>query len=203
MSEITINGITIDPIKQNRALRDAGLVAEDASESDHILIQTAEPLTAEQRAELAGIDVEMQEYVSDNTYLAAFPPEDLDRVRALPFVSWADVYSRVFKIPPPLLPRSADTGNVRSLADHEPHPDRRLERVDLLLHPGIEAGPDLVARVAAAARVEPDAVAVTPGKLRITTSVGQLPGTGENRRDPRDPPGAATASSSTTWPGRS
>ena len=144
MSEITINGITIDPIKQNRALRDAGLVAEDASESDHILIQTAEPLTAEQRAELAGIDVEMQEYVSDNTYLAAFPPEDLNRVRALPFVSWADVYSRVFKIPPPLLPRSADTGSVRSLADHEPHPDRRLERVDLLLHPGIEAtpGPD-------------------------------------------------------------
>lgn len=175
MSEITINGITIDPIQQNRALRDAGLVAEDASESDHILIQTAEPLTAEQRAELAGLDVRMQEYVSDNTYLAAFPPADLNRVRALPFVSWADVYSRVFKIPPPLLPRSADAGNVRSLADHEPHPDRRLERVDLLLHPGIEASTDLVARVAVAARVEPDAVAVTPGKLRITTSVGQLP----------------------------
>jgi serine protease AprX len=175
MSDITINGITIDPIKQNRALRDAGLVAEDASESDHILIQTAEPLTAEQRAELEGVDVRMQEYVSDNTYLAAYPPEDLSRVRALPFVDWADVYSRVFKIPPPLLPRSADTGDVRSLADHEPHPDRRLERVDLLLHPGIGAGPDLIARVAAAARVEFDAVAVTPGKLRITTSVGQLP----------------------------
>ena len=44
-------------------------------------MSTAEPLTAEQRAELAGIDVEMQEYVSDNTYLAAFPPADLDRVR--------------------------------------------------------------------------------------------------------------------------
>jgi hypothetical protein len=175
MSEITINGITIDPIKQDRALRDAGLVAEDASESDHILIQTAEPLTAEQRAELEGLEVRMQEYVSDNTYLASFPPEDLHRLRDLPFVSWADVYSRVFKIPPPLLPRSADTGDVRSLADHEPHPDRRLERVDLLLHPGIGAGPDLIARVAAAARVEPDAVAVTPGKLRITTSVGQLP----------------------------
>jgi serine protease AprX len=175
MSAITINGITVDPIKQSRALRDAGLAAEDASESDHILIQTAEPLTQEQRAQLAGIDVEMQEYVSDNTYLAAFPPADLDRVRALPFVSWADVYSRVFKIPPSLLSRSADTGSVRSLADTAPHPDRTLERVDLLLHPGVEAGPALIERVAAAARVEPDAVAVTPGKLRITTSVGQLP----------------------------
>ncbi|MBT2596860.1 S8 family serine peptidase [Arthrobacter sp. ISL-72] len=175
MSEITINGITIDPIKQNRALRDAGLVAEDASESDHILIQTADPLTAEQRAELAGINVDMQEYVSDNTYLAAYPPQDLNQVRELAFVRWADVYSRVFKIPPPLLPRSADAASIRSLAHHQPHPDRRLQRVDLLLHPGLEAGPDLIARVAAAARVERDAVGVTPGKLRITTSMDQLP----------------------------
>lgn len=175
MSSMTINGITMDPSKQSQALLEAGLVAADASESDHILIQTTTPLTPAQREQLAGIDVKTLEYVSDNTYLAGFPSTDLERVRAMPFVSWADVYSHIFKIPPPLLSHAVDTASVASLADTTPHPSRKPKRVDLLLHEGVEANTNLIGRIAAAAKIEPDAVTVTGTKLRITTTMGQLP----------------------------
>lgn len=175
MTAITINGITVDPTAHSRAWRIAGLHAEDASASDHILLQTADPLTPSQREQLADVDVDVQEYVSENTYLAGFPPADLERVRALPFVTWADVYSRVFKIPPALLADAVDPARIESLADMTPHPANKFERVDLLLHPGVDADPGLIGRVAEAARVEPDAIAVTPTKLRVTTAAGNLP----------------------------
>jgi len=69
MARITINGISIDPVAQGAALSTAGLVAADASQSNYILIQTAAPMTAAERAELTALGVEIQAYVSDNTYL--------------------------------------------------------------------------------------------------------------------------------------
>lgn len=176
MAPITINGITVDPQAQRPALAAAGLEAADASGSDHLLIQTSEPLRSADRQSLADLDVQVQEYVSENTYLARYPGTDLAAIRALPFVAWADVYLRVFKIPPTLLPRGVDPGNLAMLADDSPNPNRVLSRVDVLLHPAVEPTTDLVAQVAAAARVEPSAVIVTPTKLRITTQTGQLPG---------------------------
>ncbi len=40
----------------------------------------------------------IHEYVPDDTYLCGFQPTDLDAVRALPFVAWADVDFKGFKI---------------------------------------------------------------------------------------------------------
>src|SRR6478752_1815140 len=174
MAPITINGITVDPEAQRPMLAAAGLEAPDASGSDHLLIQTTEPLRAAQRRALADLGVDVQEYVSENTYLARYPESDLDAIRALPFVTWADVYLRVFKIPPTLLPRGIDPGNLMALADESPNPNRVLNRVDVLLHPGVEPTQELVDRMAAAARVEPSAVIVTPTKVRVTTQAGQL-----------------------------
>ena len=174
MAPITINGITVDPEAQRPMLAAAGLEAPDAAGSDHLLIQTTEPLRAAQRRTLADLGVDVQEYVSENTYLARYPESDLDAIRALPFVTWADVYLRVFKIPPTLLPRGIDPGNLMALADESPNPNRVLNRVDVLLHPGVEPTQELVDRMAAAARVEPSAVIVTPTKVRVTTQAGQL-----------------------------
>ncbi len=175
MAPITINGITVDPAAQRRVLADAGLEAADASNSDHLLIQTSEPLRAADRASLTDLGVQVQEYVSENTYLAQYPGSDLAAIRALPFVTWADVYLRVFKIAPTLLPQGIDPGNLARLADTTPNPSRVPTRVDVLLHPGIEPTTDFVAQVAAAARIEPSAVIVTPTKVRVTTQAGQLP----------------------------
>ena len=96
----------------------------------------------------------MQEYVSENTYLARYPGTDLAAIRALPFVAWADVYLRVFKIPPALLAAGRRPGQPGMLADVSPNPNRVPSRVDVLLHPDVEPTTDLVAQVAAAARVD-------------------------------------------------
>ena len=105
MALITINGVSLDPVAQSDALRAARLESPDASESNYVLIQTSEPLSEEQQQELARLGVEIQEYVPENTYLCRYGPSDLDAIRALPFVVWADVYLEGFKIAPSLRPR--------------------------------------------------------------------------------------------------
>lgn len=174
MAPITINGITVDPEAQQPLLAAVGLAAADAAGSDHLLIQTAEPLRAADRQSLTDLGVQVQEYVSANTYLAEYPGTDLGPIRALPFVTWADIYLRVFKIPPTLLAPGVDPGNLAMLADASPNPNRVPSRVDVLLHPGVAPTEALVARVAAAARVDPSAVTVTPTKLRVLTQTGLL-----------------------------
>lgn len=174
MAPITINGITVDPEAQQPLLAAVGLEAADAAGSDHLLIQTAEPLRAADRQSLTDLGVQVQEYVSANTYLAEYPGTDLGPIRALPFVTWADIYLRVFKIPPTLLAPGVDPGNLAMLADASPNPNRVPSRVDVLLHLGVAPTEALVARVAAAARVDPSAVTVTPTKLRVLTQTGLL-----------------------------
>ena len=175
MAPISINGITVDPAAQGQALQAAGLQAVDAANSDHILVQTAGPLEPSQRSELADLGVQVQEYVSDNTYLADYPGTDLAQIRALGFVTWADVYLRVFKIAPALLPDGTGRSDVHALADLAPRAAATDEHVDLLLHPGVEATPALITQVAQAAGVPEDEITVTPHKLRLPTTSGRLP----------------------------
>ncbi|SDO53125.1 Subtilase family protein [Nakamurella panacisegetis] len=175
MAVISINGITVDPAQQAQELRTAGLEAVDAAESDHILIQTDAPLDPSQKAALADLGVQIREYVSENTYLADYPGTDLTRIRDLDFVTWADVYLRVFKIAPALLPDGTGRSDVRALAELAPGVDGRDEQVELLLHPGVDPTPELVSDVAQAAGVPADEVVVTPHKLRLPTTSGRLP----------------------------
>ena len=175
MAPMNINGITVDPARQGQALRAAGLQAVDASGSDHILIQTDAPLEPAQRTQLADLGATVQEYVSDNTYLADYPGTNLAQIRDLGFVTWADVYLRVFKIAPALLPDGTGNSDVHALADLAPNAGAKDEQVDLLLHPGVDPTPELVSEVAAAAGVPVDEVTVTPNKLRLPTTSGRLP----------------------------
>jgi serine protease AprX len=139
MARITINGITLDPLARPEALIAAGLRSTDASTSDHILIQTGEPLGGEQRAQLTDAGVEIQEYVPESTYLCRYAPADLERIRALPFVTWADVYFRGFKIAPSLRP--AGPAPATSLLASQPRrsQSRVLHQVDVVLHDGVDA----------------------------------------------------------------
>src|SRR3954447_5495746 len=63
MALITINGVSLDPQAQAVGLQAAGLEAATAADSDYVLIQTQAPLTPVQKQELAGLGVEIQEYV--------------------------------------------------------------------------------------------------------------------------------------------
>src|ERR1700730_4161932 len=102
MARITINGVSLDPTSSASAM--AGITSADASQSDYVLVQTVSPLTPDQQAELTRIGVVIQEYVSENTYLCSYKPADLSAIRHLPYVTWANVYLRGFKIPPTLRP---------------------------------------------------------------------------------------------------
>lgn len=168
MALITINGISLDPIAQGRALQAAGLQSPDAPSSQYLLIQTAAPLQPEQQARLADLGVIVHEYVSPNTYLCAHDGADLAAIRSLAFVVWADVYLRGFKVAAKLRAPGARTLSlVQPLSTRSrstiPH------TVDVVFHDGVDTNdPALRAEVAAAARVDKDTLPIGRQKVRLT-----------------------------------
>jgi hypothetical protein len=171
MAKITINGVTVDPMAQGPALAAANLVARDASGSNYVLIQTKWPLTKPEKAALAALEAVVLEYVPENTYLCQYQPTNLDAIRALPNVDWANVYMKGFKVSPALSAETpADARGLHELemAD-EPPPTFSTDpkTVDIVFHKGV--APDVVReRVAAAARADARDVAVSGQKIRLT-----------------------------------
>src|SRR5919197_1002841 len=176
MALITINGISLDPVAQSDALKAARLESPDASRSNYVLIQTSGPLTDEQKEELARLGAEIQEYVPDNTYLCRYAPSDLDAIRALPFVVWADLYLEGFKIAPSLraAPPAAATSVLPAAVPRSP--SRKPREVDVVLHDDVDPSAEPVReQLAAAAGVDPDELQVGRRKLRLTVQEGELP----------------------------
>jgi hypothetical protein len=120
MAKITINGISLDPTAQAMGLDSAGLHSVDSSASNYVLIQTKAPLNRAQKEELRGLGVEILEYVPVATYVCHYPSSDLDAIRALPYVEWANVYLERFKVAPQLLTPSGKTAAADLLADNSP-----------------------------------------------------------------------------------
>src|SRR5258708_649488 len=112
MARITINGVSLDPASPAPAV--AALSRADSSTSNYVLVQSSAPLTEQQKTELNGLGIVIQEYVSENSYLCGYKPTDLSAVRALPFVAWAGIYHRGFKLPPTLRPQvsAAQVANI-------------------------------------------------------------------------------------------
>ena len=73
MSIISINGNSLDP--NAPTLRAFNLVQDTAKSSNYILVQTNSPLTKEIKKGLAEKHVEIQEKVSEDTYLCRYTPE--------------------------------------------------------------------------------------------------------------------------------
>ena len=84
MATITVNGNTINPEVTD-------YVSQDAKGYDFIYIQGYHDLSIEEKRQLAEMEVEIQEYVAEHTYLCRYTPEDLERFRALPFVRTANM----------------------------------------------------------------------------------------------------------------
>jgi hypothetical protein len=169
-----INGISLDPVAQSEALRAARLEPRDASHSDYVLIQTHGPLNEEQKQELAGLGVEIQEYVPESTYLCRYGPSDLDAIRALPFVVWAGVYLQGFKIAPSLRPAPPDPAGSVLPTTVPRSPSRQPREVDVVLHDDVD--PDAVKQeLAAAAGVDADQLQLGRRKVRLTVQQGELP----------------------------
>ena len=167
MARITINGISFDPLA-GAGDAHAAPPGGDASQSNYILIQTSGPLTSEQKEQLTDSGVAIHEYISGDSYLCEFRGTDLDRIRSLPFVAWADIYPPGFKVSP-----SLRAGDARYSTDLLRRPPERSEsrephEVDVVLHDDVDPGSaDVRARVAAAAHLDLDNLRIGRHKLRF------------------------------------
>jgi hypothetical protein len=160
MSVITINGNSFDPA--GNAVHAFGLESVDASQSNYILIQTSGgPLKREQKEALREKDVKIHEYVSKDTYLCGYKPEDLSAIRDLDFIQYANVYLPEFVVQPSL---KTDLGSaapgVQSVFVESDTASRAPRTVDIILHQDVESSAALNAQIAAIAHADPDAIQV-------------------------------------------
>jgi serine protease AprX len=175
LSTITINGVTVDPLTQAPALAAARMHSADATASNYVLLQTKAPLTKPQKEQLATFGCVVLEYVPDDTYLCAYPPVDMNALRALPFVQWANVYMRPFKINPSLTALPAAKTGPRTLMEMAGTQTRGTERktVDVVFHNDVQAAA-LTQKVADAAGLDVSSLQATGRKVRITVEARKL-----------------------------
>jgi hypothetical protein len=167
MARITINGISFDPTAPGPAT--AALARTDATNSDYVLVQTAAPPTEAQLEQLKKLGCVIHEYVSENTFLCTYKPKSLAKVRALKFVAWTGVYMKGFKIPPNLR-QQATPAAMAGILPHESTTSTRrtLRKVDIVLHDDVDPkDTELKKKIAAAARIDPEDLAMSRHKGRL------------------------------------
>ena len=134
---ITINGISIDPAAPKPALAALALNNATAKDSDYLVVQTKQPLQKTQRTALSKAGATIIESVPGDAYICYFPKTNLAKVRALPFVEWAELYPKVVKIAPSLLDAEVRRGGVPAavaVMDASGVLDATRKTVDVVLH---------------------------------------------------------------------
>ena len=169
MAKITINGISIDPDAQRNILGFANLVSLDSSNSNYILIQATQPLNRNQKSQLAALGVEILEFVPEACYICRYEPSDLNTIRNLEFVEWANVYLEGFKIAPQLRSnsRNTNTANLLALGGVESSMSQPPKQVEVVFHQNV-AVEDVRDRIAAAARVNPTELQFSSNSVRLS-----------------------------------
>lgn len=69
----------------------------NAAQSNYITLQTSTTLSENEKQELRQTDVEILEYVSDNTYLCRYEPAELDHIKIKPYIRHVAEYDNRFK----------------------------------------------------------------------------------------------------------
>src|SRR6266480_4504803 len=168
MSVITINGNTFDP--QAPTVNAFGLDAENAKDTNYIIVQTTGGrLRKDQQQALVEKDVVVHEYVSDDTYLCGYKPEDLKAIRDLPFVKYANTYQQLFVIPPSLKVAADAPGTQTASSLPSPPISRAPMKVDIFLHQDADVESEEVkSEIAAAAHVDPKSIDLSGRKVQLT-----------------------------------
>jgi hypothetical protein len=172
MSTITINGISVDPTLNGPAPSTGP--PTDGAWSKYILIQTNPSLNDHWRAELSQLLVTILEYVPRYSYLCHYPSPDLEAIRALPYIAWAEVYPIGFKLAPALLSPEPSTygSTIRTLPELAAKPcsvyklDSKPKQVDIVFHENVNPN-EVRQAVVAAARLDPGNFELSRDKARI------------------------------------
>src|SRR4051812_24710603 len=163
---ITVNGVSIDPASDREI---AGSLPKGSSDrpSNYILVQSWGPLDKAQRAALGATGAETLEYLPENAYLCRFPSRDLQTIRALPFVAWAEAYLRVFKLTPRL---SAWVNRTDAHSHDAPPPSGKVARrycvVDVVVHRDVDSAVASL-EIARTVELEPDSISVSGRRLSL------------------------------------
>lgn len=173
MPTITINGNTLDPHGEESQLKSKSLLAADAEKTDHILIQTEGPLSTDDKAQLSGLKAEVEEYVSENTYLVEYLPTDLEAIRKLTFVKWANIYNKQFKVEA-RLKGGAGTKVSSIVADDEDHDPNDSHNVEIIFHKNVKLTSEIVSEVASKAGVSTNAMSVKGHKISVVVKHEKL-----------------------------
>lgn len=178
MATITINGVSIDPMLPQKGLAKMHFENIDASSSDYILIQTKQPLTKAQKQELTTLGVSVLEYVPTDTYLCCYKAKDLEEIRRLNYITWANIYMEGFKIAPSIKFNESDAPRIRNLAETVTKPVKQFSqtprKVDVVFHKDVD-GEKVREKIATAAHVDADDLEVGEGKIRINVQSKYLP----------------------------
>nr|WP_180204884.1 S8 family serine peptidase [Pseudomonas sp. SbOxS1]NYU04884.1 S8 family serine peptidase [Pseudomonas sp. SbOxS1] len=169
MTPIMINGITINTSAPKVMLAALSLDNATATDSDYVLVQTSHPLKAAERTELAKAGAHILEAVP-GALICHFPGTDLAKLRALSFVSWADVYPNVVKIGPRLLQIPPKQGGVEAAAAviaKTPALDSDRITVDAVLHCNADVK-NAAKRIAEAAHLHESELSIQGNKIRLT-----------------------------------
>ena len=164
---IAINGNVIDP--NAPALLAQGFGAGDSARSNYVLVQTAKYLTKENKEKLTELNVEVEELVSENTYLCRYEPAELDKVRNLNFVTWADEYGSKFVVSSDLKSNSNSPTTARAAAAAAAADSAsQAHEVDVVFHENHkQTKDDLKAAVAKAAHVHSDTLEGRKDVIRL------------------------------------
>ncbi|KAF5258206.1 hypothetical protein FOXYS1_11235 [Fusarium oxysporum] len=165
MTVITINGNTLDP--EAPTLATFGLFQETAQDSNYILIQINSPLTKEIKEELAYRNVVILEKVSDDTYLCGYKPENLSEIRALSYVTYANIYQPYFVVDSHLKETSACSLPTSSDLPI-PAPTSHPVTVDIEFQPDVTKTPELIENLAVAAHLDKSSLATEDHKARLS-----------------------------------
>ena len=176
MKTITINGISIDPAAPKLELAALSLVNATAKASDYLVVQTKQPLTKAQRAALAKAGAKILEAVPGDAFICYFPSTSLAKVRALPFVSWAELYPQAVKLSPALRNLEQVPGGVSATATLESATgqlDATRKQVRIVLHRNVNAK-TAKKHIAEAAHVAPADVEIANGRVQLKVKVRRL-----------------------------
>ncbi len=153
-------------------------MSADSTDSNYILVQTSAPLNREQKNQLTNLNIQILEYVPENTYICRYTPSDLNAIINLPFVEWANIYLEGFKIPPQLRSssRTPDKVNLLELRSVETSMSRQPQTVTVVLHQNVTIDDDLGDtpqeslrdRIASAARIDPQSLQFSGNSVRLS-----------------------------------
>ncbi|CAF9923156.1 MAG: hypothetical protein HETSPECPRED_005255 [Heterodermia speciosa] len=155
---IEVNGQVIDPSEH---------YAQDAKNTNHIIVTVKDVLNDDQKAELSKLQVELLEDLGNHNLLCRYRRPNLQPIRGLDFIKQVDVYRNLFKIPDVLLDLIQELkGTPESATAAFP--------IDVMVHQGVEDLEALADQISKTAEVDRSRMELMPGKIRLEASLGKL-----------------------------